>query len=272
VLEYQPSTRSVSTLPTMHIKRNPKQPLPTWTLEKRFAHELTTAFYPETEEEWDATTVAFEEDIADMGDFDTQGTIHQIFLKVRNKYFGEFPTFVESSNAWKKWCKENNMEYKLWTEEELKSLRYETAELFQRLDMENRDPFVKVDFLRPVILKCHGGCYVDLDTFPTGDFKSLYDNNETIIGSWVDKYGKAHLNNNVLKLGEGLAREIQYHFEEQIEIKSKMKIYDTWKIRYIFQTCGPKSLKRFCDKKKITFTPNLHKYISDKETQSWLMK
>ena len=200
------------------------------------------------------------------------GTIHQIFLKVRNKDFHEFPTFVESSNEWKKWGSENGFTYKLWNQEELETLNHEFADLFKRLDSEGRDPFVKVDYLRPVILKHFGGCYVDLDTFPTGDFKSLYQNNETIFGSWVDKKGKAHLNNNVLKLPQDLAREVQYHFEQQIEIKSKMQIYDTWKVRFIFQTCGPKSLKRFCDKKKIKFTPDLHKYISDRETQSWLPK
>ena len=143
-------------------------------------------------------------------------------------------------------------------------------EIFDKLDEEGRDPFIKVDYLRPVVLDIFGGCYVDLDVFPNDNFKELYDNNDIIIGSWKDKNNKTYLNNNVLKLDGDIAKEVINYYKSQIYEKSQIEIYNSWKLRYIMQTCGPKSLKRFCDKKKITFTPNLHNYITDYTTATWL--
>ena len=196
--------------------------------------------------------------------------IHQIFLKVRGKEFTSNDIFVKSSLAWQEFCRKNDMAYRLWTDDNIIGLRSAYQEIFDKLDEEGRDPFVKVDYLRPVVLDIFGGCYVDLDIFPNDNFKELYDSNDIIIGSWRDKNNKLNLNNNVLKLEGDIAKEVINHYKTQIYEKSQIEIYNSWKLRYIMQTCGPKSLKRFCDKKKITFTPNLHNYITDYATATWL--
>jgi len=197
--------------------------------------------------------------------------IHQIFLKVRGKEFTSNDIFVKSSLAWQDFCKKNDMGYRLWTDDNIYGLRSAYQEIFDKLDEEGRDPFVKVDYLRPVVLDIFGGCYVDLDIFPNDNFKELYDSNDIIIGSWTNpKNNKRYLNNNVLKLDGDIAKEVINHYKTQIYEKSQIKVYDTWKLRYIMQTCGPKSLARYCKSKKITYTPNLDNYITDYTTATWL--
>ena len=197
--------------------------------------------------------------------------IHQLFIKVREKEFHEFPIFVESSNKWREYCKKYNLVYKLWFIEDLEAIMsVEHFNVFYKIDKENRDPFLKVDYGRVLILNTFNGCYVDLDIFPKENFFDFYTQNKNIIGSWIDKKGKVNINNNILKFEGNLPEQILEHYREQYEEKSKIEIYKKWKKRFIFQTFGPKSLKRFCDKNNLTATPNLHNYIEDRETQTWL--
>ena len=161
--------------------------------------------------------------------------IHQIYLNVRGKEFIEHDIFVKSSLAWEDYCYNNNLDYKL-----------------------------------PVILKRYGGCYVDLDIEPKENFKDLYVNNDIIIGSFKNRKGNFEINNNILKLDKEKSSELVEYYKTQIYEKSQVKIYDTWRLRYILQTCGPKSLIRYCKRKNLNFTPDLENYVTDYNTKTWL--
>tara|TARA_R110000737_G_C14556991_1_gene481608 strand:- start:49 stop:645 length:597 start_codon:yes stop_codon:yes gene_type:complete len=196
--------------------------------------------------------------------------IHQIYLNVRGKEFIEHDIFVKSSLAWEDYCYNNNLDYKLWTSDNIGELSLDYKEVFDKLDEEGRDPFVKVDYLRPVILKRYGGCYVDLDIEPKENFKDLYVNNDIIIGSFKNRKGNFEINNNILKLDKEKSSELVEYYKTQIYEKSQVKIYDTWRLRYILQTCGPKSLIRYCKRKNLNFTPDLENYVTDYNTKTWL--
>ena len=124
--------------------------------------------------------------------------IHQIFFKIGDKNFDDFPCYDIGMKKWKSFCDEYGWEYKLHTEVD-ESIMTDEEIRIMKLGTK-RYPFYKVDFYRLILLSKFGGMYLDLDIFPTDDFYKIKDN-EIIIGRSIDKGdNKFFVNNNILKL------------------------------------------------------------------------
>ena len=177
--------------------------------------------------------------------------VHQIYWDLYGN--GMNKLFTESKLAFQLWCRENNYQYKLWDEKECDQLIFEYP---QYLDMylSARYKIMKLDIIRLLILHKHGGIYVDLDVFPQCEIKNdkeLYFVLDKCNGNRNTKY----ITNEVLQVSKGnlFALDFLDYIKIQIDKKSNMDIYKTWKKRFVLQTTGPYALTRFLKKKKYDF-------------------
>ena len=199
--------------------------------------------------------------------------IHQVFLKVRDKDLTDYPLFVKSRDEWMKFCNKNDMSYKLWTDTDIEEiLDEEDRNIFNKFKEEGRDPFVKCDYVRPLILKKFGGCYIDLDIFPKNSFIDLFTEKDIIFSCAPSmKKGKNELvlGGSVMKLPTNLADALLNYIRKQIYEKSKIKTYDSWKKRYLFHTVGPYALARWTKQNNISFVENIDDYITELLLATW---
>jgi len=182
--------------------------------------------------------------------------IHQIYgLFGDNKPMNEL--FKESNKKWKTLAKKNGYRYKLWNMKACDNLINQFPQ-FKKMYNSVRYPIMKADIMRFLILYKHGGLYSDLDVLPLKN-KYSFDKLSFCI-YYYTPLDKQHVKNfkpdmemiYSPKGNEWLLNYI-YHIGKQIKAKSKVKIYEQWKVRYIFQTTGPKSLKRYMDDNKVDF-------------------
>lgn len=191
--------------------------------------------------------------------------IHQIFLKLSDKNLEDFPVYLESIKKWKDICQLNGWEYMLhrevdetiMTDEEKKVMKLGTDRYY----------FYVVDFYRCILLSKYKGMYVDLDVLPTDDFYKIKDD-ETIIGRNSGGKYKESVNNNIIRLKDELYDELKEYMIETTYEKLSIKVYETWKIRFLLQ-CGPHMFKRFCKMKKLTYHQNFDDYFVDYNTNCW---
>ncbi len=203
--------------------------------------------------------------------------IHQIFFEVGDKKLEDYPLFVENRDKWKVWCERNNYEYMFHTLEDLEPImKQEDKDLFKRVDDENRFKFIKIDYGRLVILSHYGGVYVDMDVAPKLD-KELDDllmkyEPLVVINTTEKTKWKPQLNNWLLGCKKGGFEDFQKYCREQYEIKSKMPIYDKWKIRFFLQVCSIPTIRRFYDNKKdfIRMTEEIQDYTINGNQLSWI--
>ena len=108
---------------------------------------------------------------------------------------------------------------------------------------------MKVDIIRFLILHKYGGLYADLDIFPK--LKKLKD--KDLIISYKKGQKREHFEMEVVqsKKNNKFLLDFLDHVKKQIKEKNKVKIYDTWKARYVYQTTGPYSLHRFLKENNI---------------------
>ena len=192
--------------------------------------------------------------------------IHQIFLPVSNSTLQDYPIFIESSSVWQNFSSLHNYEYKLWNIEQVDELLRS-----KNLPTSFRYIWNKIDFCRYVILNEYGGLYVDLDIFPTNDFNKILVNNDILINSWFNKKtNKMEINNGLMKFKKNSLHSLIDYSLQQYDEKSKMKIYNTWKIRFFLQTTGNRMFQRWCKQQLLTYNKDIENYITDKNTKTWL--
>ena len=167
-------------------------------------------------------------------------TVHQIFGLMGDKVMP--PLFKKSHETFKKFCKKNGYKYKLWNKKMCDDLIKKYSS-FKGLYDNVRYTIMKVDIIRFIILHKYGGLYVDLDIMP----KIKRIKNDDLIFAYKKGNKREHFEMEVLQSNKGNPILLDYlqYVKKQIKLKSKMKIYDTWKCRYIYQTTGPHSLNRF---------------------------
>lgn len=97
--------------------------------------------------------------------------IHQIFFSFNNA-----PMPVEWKQNHEKW-KEMHPEYKvvLWNEKMCQKLIKFVYPQFEKVFNEFPYPIQRVDAIRPFLLYCFGGIYIDLDTFPSRNISPLIE-------------------------------------------------------------------------------------------------
>lgn len=198
--------------------------------------------------------------------------IHQIFFKVGDKTFDDYPCYVVGMSKWKQLCEEQGWEHKLHTKPDTSIMTEEEINIMEEGD--KRYPFFRIDYYRYILLSHYGGMYVDLDVEPTDDFK-LIMNDELIVVSGNREnrgdIGPTQINcvgNDVMKLPHDLALELKEYTHIQFYEKCNIEVYKTWRKRFLLRTVGPSMMTKFCKSKKICIT-DFDKYFKDHATMSW---
>ena len=182
--------------------------------------------------------------------------IHQIYgLFGDNKPMNDL--FKESNKKWKAVARKNGYGYRLWDMKACDHLINKFPQ-FKKMYNSVRYPIMKADIMRFLILYKYGVLYSDLDVLPLQPKYSFHKLSFCVY--YYTPMDKDKIKNTKPDMemiyspkgNEWLLNYI-YHIEKQIKAKSKVKIYKTWKVRYIFKTTGPKSLKRYIDDNPVEY-------------------
>ena len=193
--------------------------------------------------------------------------IHQIFFKVSDKTFDDFPIYSTGKQAWEDFCKDHGWEYRLHTECDTSLMTDEEINIMKQ--GTKRYPFFAVDYYRLILLSYYGGMYVDLDVLPTDKFTEIM-NEDILIGRSIDKGDdKFYANNNLIKLSIPVAIKLKEYAHTQYYEKMSMEVYKTRMIRFFLHTVSACMLSRFCKKNNIPFLKEFHIYFMDYNTQAW---
>jgi hypothetical protein len=164
--------------------------------------------------------------------------VSQVFLDFgKGKKIEDYPPYLKSNELLKKLTND----YTLYDDEKADKLMKKYPEFYD-MYKNVEHPVMKVDILRIMILYDKGGFFIDLDVIPFT--KNLNNETDDILTIW-----RPHniFNWEVMyspKKNEYLLDFLRYA-KKQIQIKNKVKIYSSWKNRYILQTTGPLSFKRY---------------------------
>jgi len=205
--------------------------------------------------------------------------IVNIFLKV-NKELNEFKLYENNIKFWKEWCKNNNYKYVLITNDNFKE--YVDYKYYNFID-NLKFIWNRIDFVRYCVINKLGNdaIYIDLDMCPKF---SLTDNpfinfkDDYYIGCWHDKdksQSRSYKNgympcNNLFKLPRDLSDKLIDYSIDEYHKKLKIKVYDTWIKRFMFQTTGAYMFVRFCKIHKLKLSSKLcYDLFDNKETCSW---
>jgi mannosyltransferase OCH1-like enzyme len=178
--------------------------------------------------------------------------IHQIFFDLGKGQIKDIPDFRESQRKTVRYCKENKIIYKLWTEQDCDDLIKSFEPHFQGLYHNFREPIQKIDFIRYVILYRFGGIYLDLDVHPLADITHLFE--ETYFFCRWHEGKLPYIAILGAEAGLGLYKDILDHCYESYKEKVKMPIYDKWVGRFVYQTTGHYMVQRVLKKHKIKHT------------------
>lgn len=172
--------------------------------------------------------------------------VHQVFGLLGDSNFPDL--FKICSKKMRSWCRQQGYRYKLWDKKMCDRLIKKYPD-YEEMYNNVKYPIMKVDIIRFLILHSEGGLYCDLDIEP---HINLLKDDEFIVSTYK-KNGKKYFNMEVLQSikGNQLCLDYLNYVASQIEKKNSISVYDTWKIRYVLQTTGPRSLTRFVKNKAI---------------------
>ena len=179
--------------------------------------------------------------------------IHQIYGVFRDgKPLSDFPLFVDSKKAWTALAKKAGYRYKLWNDAMCTKLINKYPE-FKKMYNSVKEPVMRADIMRFLILYDEGGMYVDMDVFP---LKKKYEYDRLAFCEYYYTPNKPHTNTDMEVIYAPKGSKVMYDFlkfvETQIKEKSKT-LPKSWKVRYIFYTTGPRSLMKFLKKHDIDY-------------------
>ena len=207
--------------------------------------------------------------------------IHQIYFNLFDKELEENDIFLQSHNI----CKNpKGYEYMLWDEtstfELLKNDYPSYIDFYNNL----RYDIQRLDFIRFCILHKYGGIYIDLDMIILQPLDNLLKNEFVFHNIRNVKENYSFIENDFIatapknKMWEYIMQGCVLNYEQ----KKKIKVYDTWKGRFVLQTTGPKFLAR-CIKAmypnykpmQITYTKwsqddKTNYYIEDYKLNTWI--
>ena len=179
--------------------------------------------------------------------------IHQIYGVFRDgKPLSDFPLFVDSKKAWTALSKKAGYRYKLWNDDMCTKLINKYPE-FKKMYNSVKEPVMRADIMRFLILYDEGGMYVDMDVFP---IKKKYEYDRLAFCEYYYTPKKPQTNTDMEVIYAPKGSQVMYDFlkfvETQIKEKSK-SLPKSWKVRYIFYTTGPRSLMKFLKKHDIEY-------------------
>jgi len=193
--------------------------------------------------------------------------IHQVYgIFDDGIELSDIPIYKQNVDETQKFCKLHNYEYKLWDLKDCEKLIEEDFSEYSQLWKDFRYPIQRADFIRYCILYKYGGLYLDCDIRPMKNLDCIFSSLETeepfYFVHWDnDKDKKAY---NAI-MGSVKNQEIFLRIIEQVKKdyyeKSKIKTYETWKGRFVFQTTGHSMLERVFKKQKINKDKYFHNVL-----------
>jgi len=178
--------------------------------------------------------------------------VHQIFGLLGDTELPEL--FKINQQKTINWCKDNQYSYRLWDKISCDRLIKKYPE-FIELYNSVKYPIMKVDIIRFIILHYYGGLYLDMDCYPVINklkddriFRVADTQNYNKKGPSGDALANKPYEIEVIQSGpcNPILTDFIRYVKEQIKIKDKIKVYETWRCRYVYQTTGPLSFCRFC--------------------------
>ena len=140
--------------------------------------------------------------------------IHQIYGVFRDgKPLSDFPLFVDSKKAWTNVAKKAGYRYKLWNDDMCTKLINKYPE-FKKMYNSVREPVMRADIMRFLILYDEGGMYVDMDVFP---LKKKYEYERLAFCEYYYTPKKPHTNTDMEVIYAPKGSEVMYDFLKFVE-------------------------------------------------------
>ena len=180
----------------------------------------------------------------------------------------DYPLFIENQNKWIEWCNKNGYEYKFHTETNIDKylINDELRDFYTSL----RNDWLRVDFIRYLIINQEGGIYIDLDIHlnTKGDeaFSNYLDNRDILVS--LDLKNK--FCNCLFGFPKGSIQSLIDFAIKQTKEKSNIEIYNVWKGRYLLHSTGASMFAKWCRSKKIEKCNILNDYIINGWTGTWV--
>ena len=188
--------------------------------------------------------------------------VHQIFGLLGDTELP--PLFRDNQKLTKKWCRVNDYSYRCWDEKSCNQLLKNYPE-FQEFYNSVKYPIMRVDIIRFIILHYYGGLYLDMDCRPVLTTKLDETYKFAVANTQTNKQKPYEMEVLYSKPCNPLLTDFIRYMKTQVIEKDKIKVYDTWKCRYVYQTTGPKALCRFLKGKEFnTYNLNNPSYDGDK--------
>ena len=183
------------------------------------------------------------------------------------KNLNEFPLFEKNKLEWQKYCNDWGFKYIFIDDNNYVDYLGEHVEFYNNLEFI----WMKIDFLRYLVINKLGGIYIDLDIEPKHD-ADLYDllDMKYIINKWQDpKTLKWEVTNSILGAMEGDLTPLIEYVKNETERCRKIPCYKIRKIRFMLHTVGVRAFKRWCRIKKISYTQTIKNYTVDHCASTW---
>ena len=157
--------------------------------------------------------------------------------------------FHQQVSKTKEFCNHHEISYKMWNSKMCSELVNKYPQY--RLLYDNfKQPIMKADFIRYLIMYDEGGLYVDCDIAPINDIDELLTNDQFFV-VWNNDKKKLPYNAVLGSIPKTkLYEDILTHLEESYYEKLANPIYETWVGRFVFQTTGHFMLNRVLKKHK----------------------
>ena len=186
--------------------------------------------------------------------------VHQIYGVFRDGK-AMSALFQRSQQRWRQVATDMGAEYHLWSADELDSLVKQQYPASWRMYVDARYPVMRVDIGRVAILHAYGGMYADMDTVPN---RNRYSQTPLSVGRAFLSKGRLPakakpkpasqrsyaLEMEVLIATKGNSVLLRWldHMREEIETKDYVTETSFWRnarMRYVWNTTGPRSMSRF---------------------------
>ena len=177
--------------------------------------------------------------------------IHQIFWSFKGKELSEIPNFKLNVDETISFCKVHNYEYKLWDLKDCENLIEKEFPEYLQLWNDFRYDIQRCDFIRYCILYKYGGLYLDCDIRPMKNLDSVFSEPFYFVHWQDDKKRTPYIAIMGSVKNQDIFLKIIEQCKKDFYEKSKIKTYDTWKGRFVFQTTGHHMVERVMKKNKI---------------------
>ena len=176
--------------------------------------------------------------------------IHQVY-GVFDDYvkLEDISIFHQQVSKTKEFCTHHEISYKMWDSNMCSELVNKYPQY--RLLYDNfKQPIMKADFIRYLIMYDEGGLYVDCDIAPINDIDELLTNDQFFV-VWNNDKKKLPYNAVLGSIPKTkLYEDILTHLEESYYEKLANPIYETRVGRFVFHTTGHFMLNRVLKKHK----------------------